>query len=408
MERYLHSRYFVIALAVSVALVAMSWIYYKILKISLDKDLVDNPNARKLQKMPVPVMGGVTVFFGVLCGVLAASCFCDCTGLVPILSAMGVLLYVGAIDDLMGLTPSCRFVIESLVVLAMIFGGGVCIDSLHGLWDIEAFSWWIGVPLTLVAAVGIINAINMIDGVNGLSSGLCITCCVMFGVAMFRGRDLPNAMLAFTMAAGLFPFLIHNVIGKSSKMFIGDAGTMLMGVLMAWFVMQMLRSDSETNWPNYVVSNSMCLIALALAILSVPIFDTLRVSASRISKGRSPFSPDRNHLHHLLYDYGQSHALTSLIEIAINFVVCVFWAIAYKCGNSIDIQLYVVLGSSALLVWGTAFFLKHNTRLNTGLAKRFRMSMQKSRQGDKDWWKDLQKKVDTPTLGKWGIEEHHQ
>lgn len=408
MERYLHSRYFVIALAVAIALLAMSWIYNKILRISIDKNLVDNPNARKLQKIPVPVMGGVAVFFGVLCGVLAASCLCDCTGLVPILSAMGVLLYVGTIDDLMGLTPSCRFVIESLVVLAIIFGGGVCIDSLHGLWGIATFSWWIAVPLTLFAAVGIINAINLIDGVNGLSSGLCITCCLMFGVAMFRGKDLPNAMLAFTMAAGLFPFLIHNVIGKKSKMFIGDAGTMLMGILMAWFVMQMLRSDSETNWPNYVESNNMCLVALALAILSVPIFDTLRVMVSRMSKGRSPFSPDKNHLHHLLYDYGQSHALTSIIEIIINFLVCVCWAITYKLNISIDIQLYVVLIAGAVLVWGTALFLKFNTRLNTGIAMRFRRAMQKSRQGEKDWWKDLQKKVDTPTFGKWGEEDHHE
>lgn len=404
MERYIHSRYFVIAVAVVVTMLAMSWVYFKILQISKEKNLVDNPNARKLQQIPVPVMGGVSVFFGVLCGTLAASCFCDCMELVPILAAMGVLLYVGTIDDLMGLTPASRFIIETLVVLTMIFGGHVCIDSLHGLWGIYEFSWWIAVPLTLFATLGIINAINMIDGVNGLSSGLCIACCIMFGIAMFRGRDLPNAMLAFSMSAGLFPFLIHNVLGKSSKMFIGDAGTMLMGVLVAWFVMQMLRSDSDTNWTNYVESNNMSLVALSLAILSVPVFDTLRVMASRMVNGRSPFSADRNHLHHLLYDYGQSHALTSLIEILFNVLVCLCWAVAYKLECSIDVQLYVVIVSGAVLVWGADIFLKHNLRLNTGFAYKVRRCFHRLRQGEKDWWLIVQREVDTPRIGAWGKE----
>ena len=145
---------------------------------------------------------------------------------------MFVMLYTGALDDIIGLAPKTRFIIEILVILGMILSTGICIDSLHGLWGVDDFSWWIGVPLTVVAGVGIINAINMVDGVNGLSSGLCITYCVLFGTLFVVIGDIPNAVLAFVMGGALVPFFIHNVFGDRSRMFIGDAGTMVMGIMM--------------------------------------------------------------------------------------------------------------------------------------------------------------------------------
>ena len=191
------SRIVFLLLASFVSMLMTFWVYFKILAIAKEKNLVDNPDARKLQKRPVPVMGGIAVFFGVICGTLFATCICDCDAVLPIILAMSMMLYVGAIDDITDLTPRNRILIEVLAVLGIIVSDGACIDSLHGLWGIETFSWWIGIPLTIFAGVGIINAMNMIDGVNGLSSGLCITFSLMFGIAMYRAHDYPNAMLAF-------------------------------------------------------------------------------------------------------------------------------------------------------------------------------------------------------------------
>ena len=168
--------FFAAALGAVVAFVAVKWAYFKVLRIALDKNLVDNPDARKLQKRPVPVMGGIAVYFGVLAGVLCGAVLHALTGaavptrLLPVMCAMSVMLYVGALDDILGLSPRSRMVIEVLTVLALVFASGRCIDSLHGLWGVEAFSWWIAVPLTVFAGVGIINAVNMIAGVNGLCS----------------------------------------------------------------------------------------------------------------------------------------------------------------------------------------------------------------------------------------------
>jgi len=390
------SRIVFLLLASFVSMLMTFWVYFKILAIAKEKNLVDNPDARKLQKRPVPVMGGIAVFFGVICGTLFATCICDCDAILPIILAMSMMLYVGAIDDIIDLTPRNRLIIEVLAVLGIIFSDGACIDSLHGLWGIEDFSWWIGVPLTVFAGVGIINAMNMIDGVNGLSSGLCITFSIMFGIAMYRAHDYPNAMLAFVFAGALFPFLIHNVLGKTSKMFIGDAGTMTMGILMTWYVIQMLRHDHNSQWVKYVSSQQLSLVALTLAILAVPVGDTLRVMFRRIMKGNSPFKADKTHLHHMLLNYSGSHSLTSLMEIAIAIIIVIIWAIAFKTHCSIDAQFYIVFAAAALLVWGTYAYLSFQNKRNSVAAFRIRKWLSKTRQGDKEWWAWLQNRIDTP------------
>lgn len=390
------SRIVILLLSSFASMLMTFWVYFKILAIAKEKNLVDNPDARKLQKRPIPVMGGIAVFFGVICGSLFALCIWDCDTILPILLAMSMMLYIGAIDDIIDLIPRNRIIIEVLAILGIIYSEGACIDSLHGLWGIESFSWWIAVPLTVFAGVGIINAMNMIDGVNGLSSGLCITFSCMFGIAMYKAHDYPNAMLAFVYAGALIPFLIHNVLGKTSKMFIGDAGTMTMGILMTWYVIQMLRSDHNSQWEKYVSVQQLSLVALTLAILAVPIGDTLRVMFRRITKGTSPFKADKTHLHHMLLSYSGSHSITALIEIFIAIFIIIIWAIAFKSHCSIDAQFYIVLAAAALLVWGSYAYLSFQNKRNSPTAFRIRKRLTRMRQGDKAWWAWLQRRIDTP------------
>lgn len=182
-------KYLLLFVSALASLMAVRWIYYRVLNFARIKNISDCPDERKLQKTPVPVMGGVAVFFGFVFGALAGFAGMSALGMqpvvnvLPVVPAMLIMMYIGFIDDNGGLSPLTRIVIEVLAVLALIGVGGGCIDSLHGLWGVGEFTWWIAVPLTLVASVGIINAINMIDGVNGLSSGLCIVYSLMFGFA---------------------------------------------------------------------------------------------------------------------------------------------------------------------------------------------------------------------------------
>ena len=399
-------------LSSAASLLAVNWIYFKVLKIAKEKNLVDNPDARKLQKSPVPVVGGIAVFFGVTIGLLAGSTmqymfgqevtdgtiYFTSTRLIPVVLAMVTMLYTGTMDDIIGLTPISRIVIETLAILGMIYSTGLCIDSLHGLWGINEFSWWIGVPLTVITGVGIINAVNMVDGVNGLSSGLCITCCILFGTAFLYKGDMINAVMAFCMAASLFLFFIHNVFGNKSRMFIGDAGTMVMGVLMTWFVIYILTDNSST----YVVSKKICTPAMVLAFLAVPVFDTLRVMTMRIMKGHSPFAPDKTHLHHAFVGIGISHSITALSEIIINLtIVGVWFALAYL-GAPLPWQLYAVILVSVILVWGTYIFLEHENTSNSRKAQWLRNFSIKTHLGKTEWWQCFSNFLDAPEFDEQG------
>ena len=388
----------VVLAAAFTAFMAVRWAYFKILKIAKDKNLVDNPDARKLQKIPVPVMGGIAVFIGVVAGVLTGDALFagfemgSMTVLLPIMLAMIVMLYIGAMDDIIGLSPKSRFFIEIITLLGLIFASGRCVDSFHGLWGVVSVSWWIAVPLTVVGGVGIINAVNMIDGVNGLSSGLCISCCLVYGVVFSIVDDLTNTLLAFTMAAALLPFFLHNVFGLKSRMFIGDAGTMIMGMLMIWFTISVLCGDTEMTVRLHAPSAN--LIAMTLAVLSVPVFDTVRVMLMRMLKHQSPFHPDKTHLHHIFVNVGVSHAITSLIEIGINWLIVGLWGLSVKLGVSMDWQLYVVIALSLLLVWGTYFFLRNQVNNHTAFMHWLAHFSISTHLGDKNWWLKLQMLLD--------------
>ena len=387
-----------VVVAAIVALVAVRWVYFKILYIAKTKGLVDNPDARKLQKEPVPVTGGLAVFFGVAMGLLAGYSVGGLMGvefqirLMPVLVSMVVMLYIGAMDDIMGLSPTVRFVIEILTVLGLIYTSGGCIDTFHGLWGIEQFSWWIAVPLTVFAGVGIINAVNMIDGVNGLSSSLCMLCSIFYGFVFVRSGDVANATLAFSVAAALLPFMIHNIFGERSRMFIGDAGTMVMGILLTWFTICFLKSGSTIAY--YDLAKGVNLIAFALSVLSVPIFDTIRVMLIRIAKRKSPFHPDQTHLHHVFINVGVSHIITTLTELIIQVLVVLIWLISVSMGASIEAQLYIVIATSIFFVWGTYVMLRYHVTHHTELLHKLTEFSIRTHLTKKLWWQRFSKWLD--------------
>lgn len=353
-----------VLIAFFASLVVVTWIHPRLVKIALLKGIVDNPDARKLQRSPVPVLGGVAVFFGIVVGMGVMCSLVNCNDLLIVVAAMTTMLYTGTMDDILNLSPSLRFVIEIITVVLLIFVGGYCVDDFHGLWGIAEISWWLAVPLTVFAAVGIINAINLIDGVNGLSSGYCILACTLFGVLFYWIGDTRMALLAASAIGALIPFFLHNVFGKSSRMFIGDGGTLVMGIMMSVFVISVLRHDSMSA---YFVPATFGLVPFTLAILAVPVFDTLRVMSTRILKGGSPFQPDKTHLHHLLIELGCSHAAATLIILLMNISVVTVWWIAYLLGASVDVQLYAVVAWSLLVTFGFYHFMqwhiRHDTRL---------------------------------------------
>lgn len=367
------------------------WVHPKVLKIAIMKNLVDNPDARKLQRNPVPVMGGVAVFFGILIGICSSKFMFNLPDIFLFISAMLIMLYVGTIDDILYLSARIRFFVEILIIIWLMYANGTSIDSFWGLWGIDTIPAWISWPLTVFASVGIINAINLIDGVNGLSSGFCFIASVLFSIIFYRTGNIAMTTLAVSAAGAIVPFFLHNVFGNSTKMFIGDGGTLVIGTMMSIFVIYILHSGSSCS--TYA-EEGLGLIPLTLSIMSVPIFDTLRVMSMRILRGTSPFHPDRTHLHHIFLELGFSHVGTTISILTLNSIIVAAWFASYKSGASVDVQLYIVMALSISVTFvfyrfASVQIRKNGRWLNTLKAIGKKMNFEK-----KGFWLTVQKLVD--------------
>lgn len=373
-----------------VAFIATLWIHPKVLKIAIMKNLVDNPDARKLQRRPTPVMGGLAVFFGLLLG-MCSSQLIESSHIFIYLAVMSIMLYIGTIDDILDLSPKLRFLIEIAVIIILMKVTGHSINNFFGLWGLQDIPIWCAAPLTIVAAVGIINAINLIDGVNGLSTGFCIMACSLFAILFVLSDNTTMAIIAMSAAGAIIPFFLHNVFGSNTRMFIGDGGALVMGVIMSIFIINILCSDSLSA---NLTEKNIGLIPFCLAVLSVPVFDTLRVMTMRMIRGTSPFNPDKTHLHHLFIDLGFSHVGTTLSILSLNTLVVLSWLISFLMGASVDIQLYVVLFFSILITFVFYRFTRQQIRNNTKFYRMLNSLSHYTHIERKNFWKKLETFID--------------
>lgn len=339
-----------IFLAASVSFIAFPFA----LRFAKKHNIVDNPNARKLQKQPVPVLGSIPVVLGITIPLCIVMFFHD-INLLYTLIALIALFIIGLTDDLRDVPAWIRFVLEMLVIWVMIwhpmhYSNGPMIDCMYGLFGREHISLFTALPLSLIAGVGIINAINMIDGVDGYSSGYGILTTTFFAITFFLMGDPISGSFSAICAAALIPFFLHNVFGKSSKMYIGDGGSLLIGLVMVCNVFELLSQDSATG--ALLQAKGIGVVAFALALLCIPVFDTLRVMCARLIQGISPFTPDKTHLHHLFIDMGFSHAGTSMSILLTNTLIVALWYLSYRLGAAIDIQFFAVVTLGLLATFG--------------------------------------------------------
>lgn len=374
------------------AFIGTLWVHPKVLKIAIMKNLVDNPDARKLQRNPVPVMGGIAVFFGIIIGLCCSQTIFVRSDVFLLISTMLIMLYVGTIDDILNLSPYTRFFIEILIVLWLMYVNEASINSLWGLWGVDALlPSWLAWPLTVFAAVGIINAINLIDGVNGLSSGFCFMASVLFAIIFYKTGNVTMTILAVSAAGAIVPFFLHNVFGNSTRMFIGDGGTLVIGTMMSIFVINILHSGS-TCAP--IVSKGLGLVPMTLSILAIPVFDTLRVMSMRILRGVSPFHPDRTHLHHIFLELGFSHVGATVSILSLNTLVIASWYLSYKLGASVDVQLYIVLALSIAVTFVFYKFASTQIRRNGKGLKMLKSIGKKMSFEKKGFWLVVQSWID--------------
>ncbi len=330
-----------------------------VIQIAELKKLYDIPDERKVHTRLVASLGGI----GIFAGFLLASLLSIQGYLYPefqyFFAAALVVFFVGLKDDIMILSATKKFIGQIIAASILIHLGGIRLDSMHGLLGFEQLPEGFSLALSYLTIIVIINSFNLIDGVDGLASSLGILTMIVFGSYFFAISYQAYALLAFAMAGALVAFIIFN--HYPAKIFMGDSGSLMIGLINSILVIKFIN---VANLP-FVAIPVPAAVAIGFSILIVPLLDTLRVFSIRILNGRSPFTPDRNHVHHLLLDNGLSHAAVTFVCVGIN--VC-FIMIAWM-GRSIGPN-YLLLLLLTIAFSGLGVLYYNKSRRKMVVAKR--------------------------------------
>jgi UDP-GlcNAc:undecaprenyl-phosphate GlcNAc-1-phosphate transferase len=279
------------------------------------KKLFDVPDERKVHRVPITPLGGLAIFGGFVFGCLLTVRFGQSGEFQYFIAASLVIFFLGLKDDILIISPVKKFIGQVLAAFMIIYYGGIQIRSMHGFLGIYQLPEMFSLLLTYFAVIVIINSFNLIDGVDGLAGSLGLMALTMFGSYFLYVNILSYSILAFSLAGSLLAFLIFNF--QPAKIFMGDTGSLLIGLVNAILVVKFINV-ANTPDVSYPIESAP---AIGFTVLMIPLLDTLRVFGIRIFHRRSPFSPDRNHIHHLLLDKGFSHKAITFILLTINLLV---------------------------------------------------------------------------------------
>jgi len=333
-----------LALLAALTAFAMSTLfnlYPVIIHVSREKGLMDEPDERMAHTNKIPNLGGMGIFITfslvilLFVSLLRISVY-DISSLLSILSALIILMFLGVKDDLVLMTPKKKFLVQLIAVSMVCIIDDVLITDFHGLLGIGELPYFVSVIFTVFVFVLVINALNLIDGIDGLAASIAIMGSACFGIFFLASGYYMLSILSATLIGSLFGFLRYN-LSQNKKIFMGDCGAMVVGFLLAYLGINFLDINTVAL-ANYNPMNSPIFL---LAVLSYPLFDLLRVFVVRISQQKSPFKPDNNHIHHRLIRLGLSHIQSTFLLVTINLVLV---AITYFTINlPIHLSLLVVL-----------------------------------------------------------------
>lgn len=261
------------------------------------------PNARKEHSAPIPTMGGIAIIAGMMMSLFLWFPFSFGVAEISFFFSIAVLFALGIMDDLKDLSAKYKLIVQAGLA-ALIALSGIRITSFDGLFGINELPLMAQYTFTILAVVGITNAFNLIDGIDGLAGGLGFMSLVTLGIFLTISGDVNTALIAFALAGGILAFMYFNL--NPARIFMGDTGSLVLGFVIAILCIRLMQINVLI--PNPIVFNSPLFV---LGIVFIPVFDTIRVFAIRIWKGKSPFSADKTHIHHLLTNQGFSHGFSA-------------------------------------------------------------------------------------------------
>jgi len=291
-----------------------------VVRISRRKNLMDEPGARSSHLRKVPNLGGVAIFFslGVCAPIFAYQLFETYKFLFP---SLVILFYIGICDDITMMRAYKKLLIQILVSVLIVVGSDVRIRSLFGIFGINELNYFVSIIFSVLTFVILINAFNLIDGIDGLAGGYSLLSSLLFAISFYRlgEYNYPLVIFCAIIIGAVLAFLYYNLsISRVRKIFMGDTGSMILGFLLAFTAINFIDifiAGKASGAPYYHLQTAPI---IAVAILILPIIDTLTVIIIRLSKGKSVLVADKNHIHHRVLELGYSHRRTTLY-------ICVYY-----------------------------------------------------------------------------------
>ncbi|UZT96038.1 MraY family glycosyltransferase [Chryseobacterium fluminis] len=337
-----------------------------IIKISRRKNLMDEPGMRSSHIRKIPNLGGIAIFYSI--GISASIFAYELFDLYKFLFAsMVILLYIGVMDDIVVMRAYKKLVAQIVVSSLIVIGSDIRIRSLFGILGIYELKYIISVVFSIVTFIILINAFNLIDGIDGLAGGYSIICSILFGISYYRlgEYNYPLVVLSAVIIGAVLAFLYYNLSNyRTSKIFMGDTGSMLLGFLLAFTSICFINIFIDRALPNVPRYHLQSAPVIAVAILILPIVDTLNVIIVRLINKKSPFDADKNHIHHKLLKLNLTHRRSSFyIIVYYLFIVSVAY---YFRHININLLLAVIvsLGFLGAYIPDFIYLTKKNKKTN--------------------------------------------
>lgn len=328
-----------------------------IINIARKKNLFDEPDERKSHSESTPSLGGIAIFAGVIFSIILWTPFELFGDLQYILCSFIIIFLIGAKDDILPISPNKKLIGEILAAAILVFKSNVKLTSFYGLFGIGVLPEYVSVILSIFVIIVIINAFNLIDGINGLSGSIATLISVTLGTWFFLTDQIALALVAFSLAGAVVAFLKYNF--TPAKIFMGDTGSLLIGLVCSILAIKFIESHNalvvDHRWAFKAVP------AVAVGIMILPLFDTLRVFLIRALKGKSPFNPDRTHIHHLLIDIGLSHMQATGVLVVVNIFFIIMVIALQDIGSS---KLLILIIAIAIGLTSLLYFSVNRKKLN--------------------------------------------
>lgn len=350
-----------------------------IVRISNAKHLFDVPDHRKLNKVVIPTLGGIAIFLGFVLSSLIFMTGSNGFTFRYLFAALIMMFFIGIKDDIMILSAKRKLVIQILATMVLVLLGKYQITNFYGIFNIYQAPEWLSIPVSMLFILFIMNAVNLMDGIDGLAGGVSLLISTIMGTWFYFTGHPDYGTACFALAGALLAFLRFNLWGGTNKVFMGDTGSLLLGTFLSAMAIKFIDVNM-TSFGNFYISHAPLFI---LGLFIVPITDTTRVFVIRLSEKRSPFSPDMNHLHHMLIKSGLTHIQASGFLV---FYTILFSLLALSMQPYLDITLafFLLLATSfacvgaiserkrrldARLAFEEAAFPARTIRFNFGFGK---------------------------------------